>query len=248
MPVGLNEARRGNRPRLLVSVRSGAEAEAALTGGADIIDVKDPAQGPLGCSSLAVIAEVAQMLRNHSSRSVPLSAALGELREYPPRPELPADCAWVKFGLSGLAKTDWNRRWAAVRQELRALLPQTQLIPVIYADWRTCSAPPPQEVMGVAREADIPGILFDTYHKRGNSLLDHLSIPDLSMFIAEIHAADRFVALAGSIDIPQLPDLIDLRPDILAVRSAACVGGRLGRVDAQRVAALVAAISELRTK
>ncbi len=31
--------------RLLVSVRSAAEAEAALTGGASVIDVKEPTRG-----------------------------------------------------------------------------------------------------------------------------------------------------------------------------------------------------------
>ena len=35
-------------PGLLVSVRSGAEAEAALAGGADLIDVKEPTRGALG--------------------------------------------------------------------------------------------------------------------------------------------------------------------------------------------------------
>ena len=34
--------------RLLVSVRNGQEAEAALAGGAHVIDVKEPARGSLG--------------------------------------------------------------------------------------------------------------------------------------------------------------------------------------------------------
>ena len=44
--------------RLLVSVRSAAEAEAALLGGADVIDVKEPDRGPLGRADDAVIAAV----------------------------------------------------------------------------------------------------------------------------------------------------------------------------------------------
>ena len=38
--------------RLLVSVRSAAEALAALAGDADLIDVKEPAGGSLGSSRL----------------------------------------------------------------------------------------------------------------------------------------------------------------------------------------------------
>ena len=37
-------------PGLLVSVRSAAEALAALAGGADVIDVKEPNQGSLGAA------------------------------------------------------------------------------------------------------------------------------------------------------------------------------------------------------
>ena len=38
----------GRGPQLLVSVRNATEAAAAVLGGADILDVKEPANGPLG--------------------------------------------------------------------------------------------------------------------------------------------------------------------------------------------------------
>ena len=61
--------------RLLVSVRSAAEAEAALRGGADVIDVKEPGRGPLGRADDAVIADVVRLVAGRR----PVSAALGEL-------------------------------------------------------------------------------------------------------------------------------------------------------------------------
>ena len=42
------------RSRLLVSVRSAAEAEIALHGGADLIDVKEPTRGSLGRADGAI--------------------------------------------------------------------------------------------------------------------------------------------------------------------------------------------------
>src|SRR5947209_8028398 len=45
-------------PGLLVSVRSAAEARAALDGGAALIDIKEPARGPLGRADDGVMAEV----------------------------------------------------------------------------------------------------------------------------------------------------------------------------------------------
>src|SRR6187397_469811 len=44
--------------RLLVSVRNGHEAEAALAGGADIIDAKNPASGPLGAVSIPILLDI----------------------------------------------------------------------------------------------------------------------------------------------------------------------------------------------
>ena len=44
--------------RLLVSVRSAAEAVAALDGAAHIVDAKEPARGPLGAVEPAVLAAI----------------------------------------------------------------------------------------------------------------------------------------------------------------------------------------------
>ena len=65
--------------RLLVSVRSAAEAEAALTGGASVIDVKEPTRGALGRADDGAIADVVAAVAGRA----PVSAALGELRDRP---------------------------------------------------------------------------------------------------------------------------------------------------------------------
>jgi uncharacterized protein (UPF0264 family) len=64
---------------LLVSVRSAAEAAAALAGGAGLIDVKEPARGALGRADAAVIAAVVRAVGGRR----PVSAALGELAGTP---------------------------------------------------------------------------------------------------------------------------------------------------------------------
>ncbi len=62
--------------KLLVSVADAAEAQAAVEGGADIIDAKDPTTGALGRVSLSVL----QAIRETVASSIPLSAALGDVR------------------------------------------------------------------------------------------------------------------------------------------------------------------------
>ena len=74
----LNLAQTNHVAKLLVSVRSGVEALAALAGGADVIDVKEPSHGPLGRAEFALWREV----RGRVPPTVPMSVALGELSEW----------------------------------------------------------------------------------------------------------------------------------------------------------------------
>src|SRR3712207_1522808 len=59
---GTHSLTREPRVRLLVSVRSAAEAGTALEGGADIVDAKEPARGPLGAVDPVTIAEILAVL------------------------------------------------------------------------------------------------------------------------------------------------------------------------------------------
>ncbi len=85
-------------PKLLVSVRSAAEAQQAFFGGADLIDVKEPDRGPLGAADADVIAEVARFVAGRR----PTSAALGELVEGRRLPTA-LGLSFAKLGLAGCA-------------------------------------------------------------------------------------------------------------------------------------------------
>jgi (5-formylfuran-3-yl)methyl phosphate synthase len=221
-------------PSLLVSVRDASEARAALAGGADVIDIKEPAQGPLGCARVATICEISQSLQSFRAAGGQLTAALGELNELTEPSDIAGIAASVdavKVGLSRCAATDWPVRWGRLQAEL-----SIPLIAVAYADWESCGAPLPQDVLALAIETGSPGVLFDTYHKDGRTLLDCLSPDVLRRFIAELHRAQRFAALAGSLDVAALEAVSELNADVIAVRSAVCREGRNGTVDAELVA------------
>ena len=94
--------------KLLVSVVSAAEARAALAGGADIIDVKDPREGALGAPSPRTLAEVVAAVDG----AAPVSVALGDLPDLPHTAALAACGAaacgvdYVKLGLRGVRGLD----------------------------------------------------------------------------------------------------------------------------------------------
>jgi uncharacterized protein (UPF0264 family) len=224
--------------RLMVSVRDAAEARAALVGGAELIDVKEPLRGPLGRADSQAIADVVQCV----SGRVPVSAALGELLEadgfadHAVPVELPARLSFAKLGLAGCeALSDWPDRWRAAM----GALPQTiGRVAVIYAD-RAAAAPPVDEVFEVAKQLTCRAALVDTFDKREGNLLDHWSVRQIERFIGRARNLGMLSVVAGSLTLACLDRVLALQPDVIAVRGAACAGGRSGRVDGSKVAELV---------
>src|SRR5581483_5280916 len=128
---------------LLVSVRSADEVAAALAGGADLIDVKEPSKGPLAPAEAEVVAAVIEAVRGR----VPVSAALGEWS-----PNAITEAHWhlelklnyVKWGLAGYAPSPgWGEDLLDTRRELPVGM---EMVAVAYADWERAKSIPPGEL------------------------------------------------------------------------------------------------------
>jgi (5-formylfuran-3-yl)methyl phosphate synthase len=218
--------------KLLVSVRSAAEAEAALDGGAALIDVKEPTRGPLGRADDSVIAEVFRIVAGRT----PVSAAMGELIEYDP-PRSMSGLSYAKWGLAGCkSRPEWSSLFLHAKQ---GLPPECQAVVVAYADWEIAASPGPDAVCAFACAHRIP-FLIDTWMKAGQSLLDWLSVTDIVRLCRRCQRAGVSVALAGSLDMHKMERLRPAEPDWFAVRGVACRGGRRGNgIDVERVRRLV---------
>jgi uncharacterized protein (UPF0264 family) len=232
--------------RLLVSVRSAAEVTAAVAGGADIVDAKDPAMGSLGAVNGRVLREIALSLPG----GVPLSIALGEpknvaaleaavavLQGLTTRPSR----VYVKIGLS--AAGDGAGALLSALVDLASRTPiRPAIVAVAYADYLAAGAPAPEMVARLAADTGAHGVLLDTWGKDGGDLFRHLAEPALRAWIGEVQAAGLLVALAGSLSIEGVRAVAEWPADIVGVRGAACVGGRTGVVSKARVAELKAAL------
>ncbi len=224
---------------LLVSVRDADEAHAALSGGAGLIDVKEPARGPLGRADFETWCAVREVV----PASIPLSFALGEL------PELEASLAeasaftihpwpsvaYLKLGLAE-AGADWRERWRKARAEIQTLAPAAAWVAVIYTDWQAAQAPEPRAVFAEALHIpECKGYLLDSWDKSHPAIHDL----DLGWLITALRYRGHFLAVAGGLVLGSLDRVAALEPDIIAVRGAACHRGRRTRsIDADRVAAL----------
>jgi len=220
---------------LLVSVRSVAEAEAAIDGGAAIIDVKEPAAGPLGRADNATITAIVGCVNGRR----PVSAAMGELLEASVLP--PSGLTFVKWGLAGCRGLNWQTLFTAHAQHV-----ETTAVLAAYADWQQADAPPLDEVCQFALERG-GVLLIDTYQKQAANhagerpnLLDWITVEALHRLCRRCHLASVAVALAGSLTAQHIELLRAVEPTWFAVRGAACSAGqRDGTIEVERVRRLV---------
>ncbi|MCA9070424.1 MAG: (5-formylfuran-3-yl)methyl phosphate synthase [Planctomycetaceae bacterium] len=221
-----------NSPQLLVSVRDAMEVRAALEGGADIIDIKEPQNGSLGMAADSTIEQIIQTIQTLDEHC-PLSVALGELLDWQETPSvtrLPIGVDYVKLGFSGCGSAlNWRDQWKEFRHLLRENSPTSpEWVAVIYADWQAADALLPQEILEAAFQIPCAAVLIDTFHKTGQSLLDILSPSELGTLANQVHQLGLPLAVAGSLKIENLPRLAPLLPEIIAIRSAACVDRQRG--------------------
>jgi len=232
--------------QLLISVRSAPEARIALAGGAQVIDVKEPHRGSLGRAELSVIKEVCAAVENRAWVSV----ALGELLETEGNSgQLPAGIRWAKLGLAGCAQqADWETIWL---KQVSSFPPETKPVAVVYADYLTAHAPAPAEILRTAYRANCKVLLIDTFDKTHGRLLDIWPLPELAGFCQSVQKAGMELALAGSLKVKDIPQLLPISPQFLAFRGAACEGERVDQLKqylVERLAATVQQKNELMNK
>jgi (5-formylfuran-3-yl)methyl phosphate synthase len=216
--------------QLLVSVRDESEAADALAGGANWIDFKEPWLGSLG----AVSADVAEQMTHMVRGRCPLSAALGELSDWPQANVQQllaiAEIRVVKLGLRGCADVvHWQAQWRSAFETAHAA--GKQLAAVIYADWQAAAAPAPAEVLQLALDVGCRYLLIDTYHKQNESSVDILSWAELARVLHISRQGGMTTVLAGNLKIANLLQVAELPVEMVAVRGAVCQGTRTGRVD-----------------
>jgi (5-formylfuran-3-yl)methyl phosphate synthase len=226
--------------RLLVSVANAAEASAALAGGADLIDAKDPAIGAL----TPVTADVFREIHASVGGARPVTAAIGnavdeDAVEQAARAFGLAGARYVKVGFAGIGTAE--RVGALTKAAVRGARAAgsggrtCDVVAVAYADADRAFGLAPFALVAEAAQAGAAGVLLDTADKTGPALRSLLDPNALAGFVSSVHETGLFVALGGRLSSVDLPFVRDAGADIAGVRGAACDGGRTGPVSAEKV-------------
>lgn len=209
----------------LASVASVQEAGVVLAAGADVVDLKAPAQGVLGALPLAVVREAVGFVAGRRT----VSAATGDL---PPDPAIVREAVRVvraagvdivKVGLFGPARR---------REVLRALGAEaragTTIVVVLFADRE---ADLTRDLAEIARQG-LHGVMLDTCDKAGRGLRACRRDEALSRFVVVARGLGLLTGLAGSLRAADIGPLLALLPDYLGFRGALCGDrGREGGID-----------------
>jgi (5-formylfuran-3-yl)methyl phosphate synthase len=211
----------------LASIASVEELAAAIDGGADLIDAKDPATGVLGAADINTICAIVAEVRGRKA----VSATLGDLAMEPAllvdaaRRTASAGVDLVKVGIfpGGDAAACIAALGAVAAEGVR-------VVAVLFAD-RT----PDFALLDRIAAAGFAGAMLDTAGKGGGALPDHLPPERLRAFVQRARSLGLMTGLAGSLRLEHVAPLAALGPDYLGFRGALCAGGRANRIATARV-------------
>jgi (5-formylfuran-3-yl)methyl phosphate synthase len=227
--------------RMLASVQNRHEAGIVFQSGADIIDLKDPANGALGAVDRAKLLEVIEFIDGRC----PVSAACGDLPMDPAiirekvEDFVSTGVAYVKIGFFPSPELD------NCIESLAPLAAHNKLIAVMFADYKDGYG---GALFDKLVASGFHGVMIDTADKSNGRLLDHMAPDQIGSFIKDGQRRGLVVGVAGSLEAPDVPRLLAYNPDYLGFRGALCAGrDRNAAIDAaaaMKIRGLIPAVQE----
>ena len=217
-------------------------------GGADIIDVKNPTEGPLGANFPWIIQDIVKIVPNN----IETSCTIGEMPNCPGSISLAARGAatigvnYIKVGLSGLRKKQETINFLTnIVKSVKDYNSKIKIVITGYADAEKIGSINPLMVPKITSKVQADVAMIDTAIKDGSSLFNYLNDHQLSNFINEANKFKLITALAGSLKKEELAKVYSLGADIAGIRGAACTfGDRIkGQITRERVSEIVGYLS-----
>ena len=219
-------------------------------GGADIIDVKNPTEGPLGANFPWIIQDIVKIVPN----DIETSCTIGEMPNCPGSISLAARGAatigvnYIKVGLSGLRKKQETINFLTnIVKSVKDYNSKIKVVITGYADAKKIGSINPLMVPKITSKVQADVAMIDTAIKDGSSLFNYLNEHQLNNFINEANKFKLITALAGSLKKEELAKVYSLGADIAGIRGAACTfGDRIkGQITRERVSEIVGYLSTL---
>jgi len=227
--------------RLLVSPMNLEEAKAAMDGGADILDVKNPKEGSLGANFPWAIKAVKELAGDR----MPVSATIGDLDFKPGTASLAALGAavsgadFIKAGLLGAKdRAQAEEMLAGIVRAVKDFDRRKMVVASGYSDYQRAGSISPLLLPQAAAASGADLVMVDTAIKDGRSTFEFMSEQELRDFVNLGHKNGLLVAIAGTIGFEHLDLIKRIDPDIVGVRGIVCGGDRKSSIRADLVTKL----------
>jgi len=208
----------------MVSVTNPDEAVEAVKGGADIIDVKNPAEGALGANLPWITRRIIQC-----AGGCEVSATIGDMPNLPGTASLAALAAallkvdYVKIGMLGPRNVEEAKiLTGTVVRTMNEFKLGAKVVIAGFADYEKQGCVDPMLLPKVAREADAWGVLIDIREKSGRNLFDYYALDEIKKYVQESHKLGLKTALAGSLGKEDMQRIILTGADIMGARRKVC--------------------------
>lgn len=217
--------------QLLISVTNVDEALMAMQHGADIIDLKDPHSGALGALPRSVIESVIHVVDGQKQTS----ATIGDL---PMQPDLIVEkikslaetqVDFIKIGF--FENADYQPCLEALSKMPKRGI---KLIAVLFAEYTY-----PSTIVEDIKQAGFVGLMLDTAHKNGNTILYYRTQYEYKELAARVLKAGMSFGLAGSLRLQDVDKLRDIKPTYMGFRGGICnQHNRRSALDSSKIAAI----------
>lgn len=227
--------------KLLVSPINTEEAIAALKGGADIIDVKNPKEGSLGANFPWMIRAVKDAIESKK----PVSATIGDFNYKPGTASLAAlgaataGAEYVKVGLYDIQTVDQTLDMLTnIVRSVKDYDPSKKVVASGYSDYERINSISPLLLPAIGAKAGVDVVMMDTGIKDGRTTFEFMTEEELTTFVNTAHDLGLDTAIAGSIKFEDLPAIKRIQPGIIGIRGMVCGGDRNTSIKEELVAKL----------
>ncbi|MHA1409916.1 MAG: (5-formylfuran-3-yl)methyl phosphate synthase [Candidatus Odinarchaeia archaeon] len=211
--------------KLLISPKNFDEAITVIKNKVDILDIKNPDEGSLGGQYPWIIEKITSIIPEGMETSAAVCDSID-------KPGLITQALYglFQFNLDYIKVGIYEPREKSKIINLIQKITKAKkeygykgnLVIAGYADWLRANSINPLELPKIVGDQDISVIMIDTFIKDNKGLFDFIKLNELKKFIEECHKKRFKTALAGKIQLRDIPKLKEINCDIVGIRSLAC--------------------------
>jgi len=234
--------------KLLATIKDQKEAEIVSTREIDIIDIKNPEEGSLGCQNTLEVENILKKIPEDMNVSI----ALGDMPNMPGTASMAVKGSisynpnFIKIGLKDARnQSEIRKMLESCSNASESSENNSKLVAAIYADHYQEKDIELESFIQIASDTGFDGVMIDTLGKKEGNLLDFMTKKELKEFVELAKQKDLKTGLAGSLDKNSVLKLKEIQPDYVGIRGALCKENGRNEISSERLDKFIQAMDKI---